>query len=121
LIKHMDEMLKLWAQDLHSPMTVGDGGSSGGNMIAMLTECKGELIRRTRGSRILLDESADIELIVNKHLAPELSQVVKEHYCNHESFLAQKMLHCGCSGRTHYQRLHDAQVCIEGLLMRKAA
>ena len=121
MIKRIDEMLKLWAQDLHSPMTTSFGGSGGGNMIAMLMECKGELIRGTRGSRVLLDESADIELIVNKHLAPELALVVVEHYCNDESFLSQKMLHCGCSAPTYYRRLHDAHVSIEGMLMGKAA
>lgn len=114
-------MLKLWAQDLHSPMNPDCGGSGGGNMIAMLMECKGELIRGTRGSRVLLDESVDIELIVNKHLAAELALVVMEHYCNHDSFLSQKMLHCGCSAPTYYRRLHDAHVSIDGLLMGKAA
>jgi hypothetical protein len=118
MIKRIDEMLKLWAEDLHSPMCHGGGG---GNMIAMLMECKGELIRGTRGSRVLLDESADIQLIVSKHLAPTLALVVREHYCNHDSFLSQKMLHCACSSRTYYQRLHDAHVCIEGMLMGKAA
>lgn len=121
MIKRIDEMLKLWAEDLHSPVTTSSGGPSGGNMIAMLMECKGELIRGTRGSRVLLDESADIELIVNKHLPPQLSVVVREHYCNHESFLSQKMLHCGCSAPTYYRRLHDAHVNIEGMLMGKAA
>lgn len=114
-------MLKLWAQDLHSPLECGGGSGSGGNMIAMLMECKGELIRGTRGSRVLLDESADIELIVNKHLAPELAVVVWEHYCNHESFLSQKMQHCGCSTKGYYQRLHRAHECIAGLLQGKAA
>ena len=56
MIKRIDEMLKLWAQDLHSPSELSCGVSSGGNMIAMLMECKGELIRGTRGSRVLLDE-----------------------------------------------------------------
>jgi hypothetical protein len=121
LIKRIDEMLKLWAQDLHSPMTETYGGSTGGNMIAMLMECKGELIRGTRGSRILLDESADIELIVNKHLPAQLSVVVREHYCNHESFLSQKYTHCGCSRDTYYQRLHEAHLHIAGMLMGKAA
>lgn len=121
MIKRIDEMLKLWAQDLHTPIIENCGGASGGNMIAMLMECKGELIRGTRGSRVLLDESADIELIVNKHLAPELALVVMEHYCNHDSFLSQKMLHCGCSTPTYYRRLHEAHVCIEGLLMGNAA
>ena len=121
MIKRIDEMLKLWAQDLHSPVPENSGGPSGGNMIAMLMECKGELIRGTRGSRILLDESADIELIVNKHLPAQLARVVWEHYCNHESFLSQKLLHCACSSRTYYMRLHDAHVFIQGMLMGKAA
>ena len=121
LIKRIDEMLKLWAQDLHSPVPEDSGGPSGGNMIAMLMECKGELIRGTRGSRVLLDESADIELIVNKHLPPHLSVVVREHYCNHESFLSQKYTHCGCSRDTYYQRLHEAHLHIAGMLMGKAA
>ncbi|SEN19137.1 hypothetical protein SAMN04487857_111122 [Pseudomonas sp. ok272] len=121
MIRRIDEMLKLWAQDLHSPMPDTYGGASGGNMIAMLMECKGELIRGTRGSRVLLDESADIELIVNKHLAPELSLVVWEHYCNHESFLPQKYTHCGCSRDTYYQRLHQAHLHIAGMLLGIAA
>lgn len=120
MIKRIDDMLKLWAEDLHSPH---EGGSElgGGNMIAMLMECKGELIRGTRGSRVLLDESADIELIVNKHLPAQLSVLVWEHYCNHDSFLSQKMLHCGCSAPTYYRRLHEAHVLIDGMLMGKAA
>lgn len=119
MIKRIDEMLKLWAEDLHSPSPPGTVG--GGNMIAMLIECKGELIRGTRGSRVLLDESADIELIINKHLSPELSMVVREHYCNHDSFQSQKYTHCGCSRDTYYKRLHLAHERIAGLLMRKAA
>ncbi|MGE8309727.1 MAG: hypothetical protein ACN6QR_09315 [Pseudomonas protegens] len=121
MIKRIDEMLKLWAQDLHMPTTLAIGTAGGGNMIAMLMECKGDLIRGTRGSRVLLDESADIELIVNKHLPPELALVVMEHYCNHDSLLSQKMLHCGCSARTYYLRLHEAHVYIDGLLMGRAA
>ncbi|MCO7609387.1 hypothetical protein NJH83_04020 [Pseudomonas chlororaphis] len=121
MIKRIDEMLKLWAQDLHMPTTLASGSAGGGNMIAMLMACKGELIRGTRGSRVLLDESADIELIVNKHLPPELALVVMEHYCNHDSLLSQKMLHCGCSSRTYYLRLHEAHLFIEGMLMGRAA
>ena len=118
MIRRIDTMLKLWAEDLHTPT---QGACGGGNMIAMLMECKGELIRGTRGSRVLLDESADVELIVNKHLAPELAVVVREHYCNRESLLSQKMLHCGCTAPTYYRRLHDAHVCIAELLMGKVA
>lgn len=118
MIKRIDALLKLWAEDLHSQAPEGSGS---GNMIAMLMETKGELIRGTRGSRVLLDESADIELIVNKHLPPELSVVVREHYCNHDSFLSQKILFCGCSAPTYYRRLHEAHQYIDGLLMGKAA
>ena len=121
MIRRIDEMLKLWAQDLHTPMTDTYGGSSGGNMIAMLMECKGELIRGTRGSRVLLDESADIQLIVSKHLPPRLALVVMEHYCNQDSFLAQKLVYCACSSRTYYLRLHEAHEFIQGMLMGKAA
>jgi len=118
LIKHIDAMLKLWAEDLHSAAPEGTGS---GNMIAMLMETKGELIRGTRGSRVLLDESADIELIVNKHLPPQLSVVVHEHYCNHDSFLSQKITHCGCCRKTYYERLHEAHECIAELLLGKKA
>ena len=118
MIKRIDTLLKLWAEDLHSEAPEGFGS---GNMIAMLMETKGELIRGTRGSRVLLDDSADIELIVNKHLPPQLSVVVREHYCNYDSFLSQKMLYCGCSAPTYYRRLHEAHQHIEGLLMGKAA
>lgn len=90
-------------------------------MIAMLMECKGDLIRGTRGARVLLDESADIELIVNKHLDAQLALVVREHYCNISSFISQKALHCGCSMWAYYQRLHEAHECIATLLKCKAA
>lgn len=118
MIKHIDAILKLWAEDLHSAAPEGTGS---GNMIAMLMETKGELIRGTRGSRVLLDESADIELIVNKHLPPQLSVVVREHYCNHDSFLSQKITHCGCCRKTYYERLHEAHECIAELLLGKKA
>ena len=118
MIKRIDPLLKLWAEDLHSESPEGTGS---GNMIAMLMETKGELIRGTRGSRVLLDESADIELIVNKHLPPQLSVLVREHYCNHDSFLSQKMLYCGCSAPTYYRRLHEAHQCIANLLLGKQA
>ena len=120
MIKHIDEMLKLWAQELHTPDVHG-GGSGGGSMLGLLMDCRGDLIRGTRGSRVLLDESADIEIIVNKHLAPELYLVVYEHYCNADSELYQKYRHCGCSRDTYYKRLHEAHVCIAGLLLGRAA
>ena len=71
LIKHIDEMLKLWALELHAPEPCHSAGGVG-SMLGLLIECKGDLVRGTRGSKVLLDESADIEIIVNKHLTPEL-------------------------------------------------
>ena len=119
MIRRMDTLLKLWAEDLHSES--GAQGTACGNVIAMLIESRGELIRGTRGSRVLLDESADIELIVNKHLSAQLAQVVREHYCNQDSLLSQKITQCGCCRKTYYERLHDAQVCIMGLLLEERA
>ena len=55
MIKHIDAMLKLWAEDLHSAAPEGTGS---GNMIAMLMETKGELIRGTRGSRVTVSRYA---------------------------------------------------------------
>lgn len=120
MIKHIDEMLKLWAQELHAPEPCHSAGGVG-SMLGLLIECKGDLVRGTRGSKVLLDESADVEIIVNKHLAPELYLVVREHYCNADSELYQKYRHCGCSRDTYYKRLHEAHVCIAGLLLGRAA
>lgn len=119
MIRRIDTLLKLWAEDLHS--SVGAQGTTSANMIAMLMATKGELIRGTRGSRVLLDESADIELIVNKHLPAQLSQVVREHYCNHDSLLSQKITHCGCCRKTYYERLHEAHEYLAHLLRGKQA
>ena len=120
MIKRIDEMLKLWAQDLHSPVPDGAGGPSGGNMIAMLMECKGELIRGTRGSRVLLDESADIELIVNKHGARASPSgdgaLLQSRASSH-----RKCFIAVAARRPITNRLHDAHVSIAGMLMGKAA
>ncbi|WP_295482102.1 hypothetical protein [uncultured Pseudomonas sp.] len=120
MIKHIDEMLKLWAEELQTPIICG-GGSGGGSMLGLLMDCKGDLIRGTRGSRVLLDESADIEIIVNKHLDPHLCVIVREHYCNYDSLLEQKMAYCGCSRKTYYDRLHQAHEVIQGMLKGKRA
>lgn len=119
MIRHMDNMLRLWADELHGDQP--SGGGSAGNMIAMLIECRGELIRGTPGSRVLLDESADIELIVNKHLPDMLATVVQEHYCNRDSLLSQKISQCRCSRDTYYSRLHEAHLLIETMLRCQAA
>lgn len=119
MIKAIDEMLKLWAEELDSP-GLGGGGFGGGNIIAMLIATKGELIRGTRGSRVLLDQTAEIDLIVNQ--LPEVQkQVVIEHYLNHDSSPEQKYRHCGCKMRTFYLRLHVAHQTIQSRLMRRAA
>ncbi len=120
MIRYIDEALKLWADELHGPEP-GDGGSGGGNIIAILMETKGTLIRGTRGSRVLLDQAADIELIVNKCLPFEEMQVVYEHYCNRDSLQAQKWSACGCGRTVFYDRLHRAHESIEAQLLRRAA
>jgi len=115
----MDEMLRLWAIDMHG----GPGaGGAGGSMIAQLMDSKGELIRaKGGGSRMLLPYSADIELIVNKHLDAQLAVVVREHYLNHQSLDHQKWRYCGCSRAQFYRRLGAAHVAIAGMLLERAA
>lgn len=44
MIKAIDEMLKLWAEEMHAPGSNG-GGYAGGNLIAMLIASKGEVVR----------------------------------------------------------------------------
>ena len=119
MIPQMDEMLKLWALDMHGGV---GGGGSGGSMLGQLMDCQGELIRGSRGgSKMLLTWSADIEVIVNKHLSWPLAQVVREHYLNHESVDRQKWAHCGCGRTQFYERLHSAHLEIAGMLLERAA
>ncbi|AYF88636.1 hypothetical protein D6Z43_16320 [Pseudomonas sp. DY-1] len=121
MIDYIDEALRLWAAELHGPEPGGDFGGGGGSMIATLIANKGELIRCTRGSRVLLDRAAEIELIVNKHLPVKEHQVVIEHYTNYDSRECQKWEACGCSRPQYYRRLHDAHVSIEDQLIRRRA
>ena len=121
MIPEMDEMLKLWALDMHGGP---GGGGSGGSMIAELMATKGELIRaKGGGSRMLLPYSADIELIVNKHLDAQLSVVVREHYVvrDPDRLESQKYAACRCSRAQFYRYLHAAHVVIGGLLLERAA
>lgn len=119
MIPEMDEMLQLWARDMHGGVGAGGSGSS---MLGQLMDCKGELIRGSRGGpKMLLSWSADIEVIVNKHLAWPLAQVVREHYLNHESLERQKWAHCGCSRAQFYRRLGQAHLEIAGLLLERVA
>ena len=49
MIKAIDMALKQWAQELHSDEVAA--GYSGGNMVAMMMESGGQLVRGRRGSR----------------------------------------------------------------------
>ena len=84
MIKAIDEMLKLWAEEMHAPGSNG-GGYAGGNLIAMLIASKGEVVRGHRGSRVILDRVAEVDRLVNR-LPEELKNVVVEHYLNRDSF-----------------------------------
>ena len=75
MIKTIDMALKQWAQELHSDEVAA--GYSGGNMVAMMMESGGQLVRGRRGSRVPLEASLDIERIVKKRLDPELMTVVQ--------------------------------------------
>ncbi|AQZ96568.1 hypothetical protein ACFSB1_10780 [Halopseudomonas phragmitis] len=123
MIRAIDDMLRLWAAELHPPDGVWlESGGQCSSPLGALIDAKGVMIRSTRGSRVLLDESADIELIVNKHLPLKESQVVWEHYVNHDSFEYQRLEACGCSRAQFYRRLHMAHVLIQqALLNRKRA
>ena len=119
VIKAIDEMLKLWAEEMHAPGSNG-GGYAGGNLIAMLIASKGEVVRGHRGSRVILDRVAEVDRLVNR-LPEELKTVVVEHYLNRDSFPEQKYRHCGCSRNTFYLRLHVAHQGIQDGLLRRAA
>ncbi len=119
MIKEIDARLRKWAEELHSDLSAG--GLAGGNMVAMMMESNGQLIRGRRAFRAPLEGSLDIELIVTKHLDTMHELIVREHYCNHDSDMRLKYAHCGCGRDTYYQRLHDAHLCIYGLLMGIAA
>ncbi|MCY1303623.1 hypothetical protein D9M70_533390 [compost metagenome] len=120
MIPEMDEMLKLWAIDMHGG--IGAGGAGSGSVLGQLMDCQGELIRGSRGgSRMLLPWSADIEVIGNKHLDPPLEKVVREHYLNRDSLEYQKWESCGCSRAQFYRRLGDAHRAIAGMLLERAA
>lgn len=119
VIKPIDEMLKLWAEEMHNPGSAG-GGYAGGNLLAMMMANRGEMIRGTRGSKVLLDRVAELDLIIN-HLPDEQKDVVTEHYLNRDSEASQKYRHCRCSRNTFYLRLHVAHQSIQSRLMRRAA
>lgn len=122
MIEAMDEMLLLWARDMHGGLGAGNG--AGDHQIARLMACKGELIRGSRGgSRMLLPYSADIELIVNKHLEARLAVVVREQYLNKDPYRleSQKWAACGCGRSQFYELLHSAHVAIGSMLLERVA
>ncbi|MBV6287478.1 hypothetical protein [Pseudomonas aegrilactucae] len=110
MIKAIDSLLQVWAQELHSDLS--SGGMAGGNMVAMMMESNGQLIRGRRASKAPLESSLDIELIVTKHLDSHLATVVREHYCSFDSNMMLRYAHCGCGRDTYYQRLHEAHLVI---------
>ncbi len=111
MIKAIDEMLKLWAEEMHAPGSNG-GGYAGGNLIAMLIASKGEVVRGHRGSRVILDRVAEVDRLVNR-LPEELKNVVVEHYLNRDSFPSRSTATavaaatpsiCACMWRTRVSR-----------------
>lgn len=119
MIGYIDEALRLWAAELHAPDGVPICGGGGGSSLATLIACKGELIRSTAGSRVLLRESAEIELIVNKLLPFKERQVVIEHYTNYDSLEHQRYEACGCGRTQFYARLHKAHESIRDNLIQR--
>lgn len=120
MIRCIDEALQLWAAELHpregeEQLCRGLGNSP----LATLMACKGDLVRSTARSRVLLDESAEIELIVNKLLPFDEHQVVIEHYTNYDSLEHQRYQACGCGRAQFYRRLHRAHESIAAHLMRR--
>lgn len=118
MITYIDEALERWADErgANDPAL-----GLGGNVIAWLMASQGVLIRGARGSRVLLDRSAEIEWIVDKHLAPEQRQVVIEQYCGHSTSPSQKWAACGCSRAQYYRRLSQAHKAIQLQLLKRAA
>ncbi|MBI7132015.1 hypothetical protein MRQ32_028865 [Pseudomonas aeruginosa] len=123
MIKPIDEMLRTWAAELHPPNGVGSAGNANGgsNVIAMLMATRGNLTRSTAGARCPLDRTADIELIVNKHLPPPIERVVRLHYTDYDMSDPMKWAACGCGKRQYYRRLDLAHAAIAEILLRRAA
>jgi len=119
MIKTIDMALKQWAQELHSDEVAA--GYSGGNMVAMMMESGGQLVRGRRGSRVPLEASLDIERIVKKRLDPELMTVVQVHYFQPDAPLTARLAESGCTRNLYYQRLHDAHIVVEHFLLGEAA
>lgn len=118
MIAYIDEALQRWA-DERGEANLAAG--LGGNVIASLIASQGVLTRGARGSRVLLDRAAEIEWIVDKHLAAEQRQVVIEQYCGRSTSPPQKWAACGCSRSQFYRRLGQAHKAIQLQLLKRAA
>ncbi|KIP99823.1 MULTISPECIES: hypothetical protein [Pseudomonas] len=120
MIAYIDEALQIWAdKKLGKESELASG--FGGTVIAALMATQGVLIRSERGSRVLLDTTAEIDWIVGKHLSLEQRQVVIEHYCGDAASLSQKWAACGCSRSQFYRRLGQAHKVIQSHLLKRAA
>ncbi|WP_240201617.1 hypothetical protein [Pseudomonas sp. PDNC002] len=115
----MDELLRVWAFEFHGPGLRRPEGTGCGNVIALLMDTCGELIRSmNRGGSVLVGQAAEIEMIMNRYLLPHK---LREHYLNRQSMEYQKWAYCRCSQRTFYRRLRDAHLALQGMLLRRAA
>lgn len=121
MIKAIDEMLKRWAAELHPPENSHVEVGGGGSMIATLMATKGELIRTTRSSTCHWDLTADIELIVNKHLPPDMEHLVRVHYTDYDSPDSMKWASCRLGRTQYYQRLNILHAAIAELLLGRRA
>jgi hypothetical protein len=107
MIPSIDSRLVCWAEH----MDQGEqGGSGGGNMIATLMECKGDLTRSTVPGSSMPDAIYDTDRIIRKldDKQPKLAQVVREHYQNASALPEQRYAACECSMKTYYRRLGKA-------------
>ena len=118
----MDELMIRWAEELHGPdANVMQG--AGCSTLARLIDSKGTVMSRTYGSVNLGSVSADIEIIVNKHLPPELERIAWVHYTDHDSPNSMKWERCACGRSQYYRRLRQLQDAVAELLVarRRAA
>lgn len=120
MISYIDDALQIWA-DKRLGMACDLSSGFGGNVIASLMATQGVLIRGERGSRVLLDRTAEIEWIVSKHLSSEQRLVVNEQYCGQANSQSEKWVACGCSRSQFYRRLGQAHKAIQLHLLKRAA
>lgn len=119
MIGYIDEALQRWGEARQDGEAQG-GSNMGTSVIASLMASQGVLNRATRGSRVLVDRTTEIDWIVSKHLSPQQRQVVVEQYCSAEP-RREKWMACGCSRAQFYRRLGQAHRAIESQLLKRAA